>query len=231
MEIVCGDLTVNSSGCRQSVFAHNAHILNNTFEPRHTEAYLQEAFAYVSFVYQRFFHAVAEKFASEPGFVQACRQDFRPPQRTGPPVEVYPIELDGLADFVPFGPEEVSAVCLVPQAVDYSQFPQFLPSKVMVGFIMPTLDVVPLAKIRVFLSLLQRQLRCQNIQPAEIEISLVDHFGCLCFGMPYTAGTEPDWIWQQYQRYTPSLWTLLVYQSPHRVSTEQDIIRQFLQQR
>ena len=184
------------------LFRKNELILDNRFNWEESEAYLAETFAYLSYLYQRFFQLLSAKFKNDFEFIQWIRNTC-PVDPMESPLECHSIDLKGWEGGLFFKKDDLQALFITPQPT------HSVKTKVLVSFILNTLDSVPKTQIHAFLEALRNHLQSQHIIPSEIEPNIIAHIGFLCFSAPLQFSLPTHCVLKNNAIYFPSLYELI----------------------
>lgn len=184
------------------LFKKNELILKNKFDTKDSKFYIHETFAYLSYIYQCFFHILSSKLEHDQELIKWFRENRSSIPRGMIP-EVHSINLDNIVEQASFKDDEIYAVFVTPQPVSN------INTKILIIIVLNKLNSLPKKRIHTIIYTLWKEFKLQGIRESEIQINLVDHFGFLCFSTPLQFGLKTKCLYKKNTAYMPSLYQMM----------------------
>jgi predicted nucleotidyltransferase len=196
-EIIQKILEENSDPRWIDLFKKNEQIINNRFNFKEYGCYLEQAFHYISYLYQSYYEMlelIITRDAGHTGFFENAMAS-----QTNDARNCCGINIDESSSQKFFDDNELAGVFVTPQRVSDKE------NKFFVNILLNSLRSVPRESINSLLDHLYGQIKTQEIQAAEVSVNLIDYRGFLCFGIPSQYGLKTEWFFKTGSRFSPSL--------------------------
>ena len=165
------------------LFESSLMMLDNQFDPRHSDSYLEEAFSHLSFVYGEFYKLMSMMLDEHAPFLVWLRDHCR---RTGSGIapDYHAVDLDSLSEVRIPDDENVAAICAARQPRSNPVF------KVLLIFVLKSLSRASGESIGVAVDIIAIRLMATGINRDQIEVELVDQYGYRCFATARQTGPK-----------------------------------------